>query len=61
MNLLNHAVADVLTGVLITAVPLAAISVFDQNKGEFLFRRIDTKALGSVRKELSQTPHGTSQ
>jgi hypothetical protein len=45
MNLFNHAVADVLTGVLITAVPLAAISVFDQNKGEFLFRRIDTKAL----------------
>jgi uncharacterized membrane protein len=45
MNLFNHAVADVLTGVLITAVPLAAISVFDQNKRKFLFRRIDTKAL----------------
>jgi hypothetical protein len=48
MNLLNHAVADVLTGVLITAVPLAAISVFDQNKGELLFRRIDTKALDAL-------------
>lgn len=45
MYLFNHAVADVPTGVLITAVPLAAISVFDQNKRKFLFRRIDTKAL----------------
>lgn len=47
LNLFNHAVADVLTGVLITAIPLAAIYVFDQNKSKFLFRRIDTKALAA--------------
>lgn len=37
LSLFNHSVADVLTGVLVTAVPLAAIYVFDQNKAKFLF------------------------
>lgn len=43
LNLFSHSVADVLTGVLITAIPLAAIYVFDQNKTRFLFRRVDVK------------------
>ncbi len=38
LNLFNHSVADVLTGVLVTAVPLAAIYVFDQYKEKFSFR-----------------------
>lgn len=38
LSLFNHSVADVLTGVLVTAVPLAAIYVFDQNKAKFLFK-----------------------
>lgn len=38
LSLFNHSVADVLTGVLVTAVPLAAIYVFDQNKARFLFK-----------------------
>ena len=40
LNLFSHSVADVLTGVLITAIPLAAIYVFDQNKTKFLFRSV---------------------
>ena len=41
LNLFNHSVADVLTGVLVTAVPLAAIYVFDQNKTKFIFTKKD--------------------
>ncbi|CRN04631.1 hypothetical protein PYEL_03480 [Pseudomonas sp. URMO17WK12:I11] len=37
LNLFNHSVADVLTGVLVTAVPLAAVYVFDENKAKFVF------------------------
>lgn len=37
LNLFNSSVADVLAGVLVTAVPLAAIYVFDQNKSKFVF------------------------
>lgn len=40
LNLFNNSVADVLAGVLVTAVPLAAIYVFDQNKSKFVFGSI---------------------
>lgn len=40
LNLFNGSVADVLAGVLVTAVPLAAIYVFDQNKTKFVFGSI---------------------
>lgn len=40
LNLFNSSVADVLAGVLVTAVPLAAIYVFDQNKAKFAFGSI---------------------
>jgi hypothetical protein len=43
LNLFSHSVADVLTGALITAIPLAAIYVFDQNKAKLLFRRVDVE------------------
>lgn len=37
LNLFNRQVSDVLTGVVVTAVPLAAIYTFDQNKSKLLF------------------------
>lgn len=46
LNLFNHSVADVLTGVLVTAVPLAAIYVFDQNKSKFLFTKVEVSSEG---------------
>jgi len=46
LNLFNHSVADVLSGVLVTAVPLAAIYVFDQNKSKFMFKRVHEEDVG---------------
>lgn len=44
LNLFNSQVTSVLSGVIVTAVPLGAIYVFDQNKAKFAFAVLGRKA-----------------
>ena len=44
LNLFNSQVTAVLSGVIVTAVPLGAIYVFDQNRAKFTFSVLAGKA-----------------
>ena len=43
LNTFNSQVTSVPTGVVMTAVPLASIYVFEKNKAPFVFRAVDCR------------------
>ncbi|WP_436892564.1 hypothetical protein [Siccibacter turicensis] len=49
LNKFNHQITDVLTGLVVTAVPLTAIYTFEQNKNRLLFTLGNLRRTGAVR------------